>query len=252
MSTKKSIPPDALEKLKAVRELTLRGVGGEKENARKIFRRKLAEHGHTEESFEGGLRTEDRKEPPVETLPANLRTVYASGPLSVRIVSGSTASLVREGACGVTVRGGTLTLCGEGSVTVTLQAPFRTLYAAGSGAVAVSGFSFKDVGIYLSGPGDLTVSGEAVHATLVPSGTGALDATGFIVRSLKIAASGKTSVRATCRTACITASGNAGVQITATQSASVTVEAGAKVLVKDCPVAGRHPSASSLGRVRWQ
>lgn len=237
MSSKKSIPSEALEKLKAVRELTLRGVGGEKENARRIFRRKLAEHGHTEESFEGGLRTEDRREPPVETLPANLRTVYVSGEVRVTILAGRTAGLVREGACGVTVRGGTLTLCGEGAVTVTLPEPFRTLYASGSGATAVSGFSFKDVGLHLSGPGDLTVSGEALHATLAPSGSGTLDASAFTVRSLKIVASGKSSVRATCRTACVTASGHAGVRVTATQSAAVTADAGAKVVILDRPVA---------------
>jgi hypothetical protein len=250
MTSKKTIPPEALDKLKAVRELTLRGVGGEKENARRIYRRKLAEHGHTEESFEGGLRTEERKEPPVETLPANLRTVYVSGEVTVRIVAGRMANLVREGACGVEVRGGSITLCGGGSVTVTLTEPFRTLYASGSGLVSVSGFSFKDVGFHLSGAGGLTVSGEAVHATLAPSGAGVVDATGFVVRSLKITASGKSAVKATCRMACITATGHAGVRVTATQSAAVTADTGAKVVILDCPVAGRRPSGP--GRVRWQ
>jgi hypothetical protein len=149
----------------------------------------------------------------------------------------------------VLVRGGTLTLAGSGTVTVTLAEPFRTLYASGSGALSVSGFSFKDVGFHHSGTGTLTVSGEAVHATLAPS-AGAIDATQFTVNSLRITASGKSTVRATARGACITASGHAGVRVAATHSAAATVDAGAKVVVSGCPVAGRRPS-SGLGQVRW-
>lgn len=250
MTSKKHIPPEALEKLKAVRELTLRGVGGEKENAKKIYRRKLDEHGLSESDFEGAHRAELPEMPGEEPLPSGLRTIYTSGEVMVILVAGSTAHLVRERTVGVLVRNGTLTLAGAGTVTVTLAAPFRTLYSSGSGKVSVSGFSFKDVGFYHSGSGGLTVAGDAVHATLAPSGNAVVNATLFPVSALKITASGKSALRATGRTVCLSASGHAVVQAVATRSASVTVDAGARVTVSGCPVAGRRPP-SGLGKVRW-
>lgn len=250
MNAKKTIPPEALEKLKAVRELMRRGVGGEKENARKILGRKLAEHGLSESDFEKTHRTAAPETPPEEPLPANLRSVYVTGEVTVNIVAGRTAHLVRDRNCGVLVRGGSLLLTGSGTLTVTLPEPFRTLHASGSGKTRVSGFSFKDAGFHLSGKGDLTVSGEAVHATLAASDYAAVDAAGFVVNSLRITAAGKSAVRAACRTLCATAKDHASVQVTAGGSAAVTVDSGAKVTVAGCPVAGRRPG-SGLGRVRW-
>lgn len=250
MTSKKHIPPEALEKLKAVRELTLRGVGGEKENAKKIYRRKLDEHGLSESDFECAHRAELPESPRKEPLPSGLRTVYVSGEVTVIFVAGRSSHLVCERTVGVLVRAGTLTLAGAGAVTVTLAASFRTLYTSGSGKVSVSGFSFKDAGFYHSGTGELTLSGDAVHATLAPSGNGVINAASFTVTSLKITASGRSVVRATGRTVCLTASGHAFVQTAATGTASVSVDAGARVTVAGCPAAGRR-RPSGLGKVRW-
>ncbi len=252
MDTPTPLSRTALDQLKAVRELSLRGVGGERANARAILRRKLEAHGLTEGALESALGGIAPAQVEAEILPAVIRAVYVSGAVVVKIHAGPQSGVVRSGACGVMVRAGAVYLAGEGEVVLTLARPFRWLYASGAGDVSVAGFSFQDVGLHLSGAGGLIVTGQAGHAALVHAGAGALDAARFAVTSLKVNAAGAGSLRACGQSACISAAGRAVVHVAATRSATVTAGAGARVTVSGCPVAGRRPSPASMGRIHWR